>query len=680
VEELLKITDLSVEYRVGGAVAKAVNNLTLAIEKSSALGLVGESGAGKTTAALSILGLLPEAVAHMTSGNIEFHGKSIVGLPEKEHTEILGQKIAMVFSNPLSSLNPLFTVGHQISMVLRKHRNISEQEARKETAEMLRLVGIPEYRMNDYPFQFSGGMRQRVGIAAALICSPELLIADEPTTALDVTIQAQIMELLKKLQREYSSSLLMITHNLGIISELCQKVAVMYSGQIVEHGTVGEVFTDPRHMYTQGLIRAIPKLAGERERLESIPGNVTNAEMLPDGCKFHPRCRNCSDKCRTEIPPMTKLSDSHYVMCWNHSMEPHETVAETQNAGNAAEWDKPGPANGCQPVHAGAKRPNPNVAGSSLEKPLIRIKNLKKYFKISEKGMLHAVDDITCDIMPNETLGLVGESGCGKSTVGNVIMGLLPPTGGEIFCGEKNILSAVGRERRELTKRLQMIFQDPYSSLNPRKTVRTLLSQIYEINNVTRDKKELARLVNQLAERVGLESYLMNKYPHELDGGKRQMVGIARALAMNPQFIVCDEPVSALDVSVQATILNILIDMQREMGLAYLFISHDLSVVRHISNRIAVMYLGQIVELAPTDEIFSNTLHPYSVALLSAVPKISFQERSDRIVLTGDVPSPLNPKPGCRFAPRCWKATEACRTQDPSLREVSTGHYVSCHL
>ena len=319
----------------------------------------------------------------------------------------------------------------------------------------------------------------------------------------------------------------------------------------------------------------------------------------------------------------------------------------------------------------------PGATGQSTQKPLLRVEHLKEYFKIPGKGYLHAVDDITLEIMPNETLGLVGESGCGKSTVGNVLMRLLKPTGGKIFYEDKDVTKPSKKENLELTKKTQMVFQDPYSSLNPRKPIRSILSEPFKINK-TAEGRELDDNVRKLAERVGLEPYVLDQYPHELDGGKRQMVGIARALAMQPKFIVCDEPVSALDVSVQATIINLLIDMQKEMGLSYLFISHDLSVVRHISDRVAVMYLGQIVEIAPTDTIFSNTLHPYSIALLSAVPKIDFEEQENRIVLTGDVPSPMNPKPGCRFAPRCWMACEECKNKDQELTQVEPGHFVAC--
>jgi oligopeptide/dipeptide ABC transporter ATP-binding protein len=320
---------------------------------------------------------------------------------------------------------------------------------------------------------------------------------------------------------------------------------------------------------------------------------------------------------------------------------------------------------------------NSVVSSASNPEPLLRIENLKKYFYVHGKGSLHAVDDVSFDVMPKETLGLVGESGCGKSSIGNLIMHLLDATDGHIYFENKDMVRVSKKELREFTKKCQMVFQDPYSSLNPRKTIRNILSQPFIINRVA-SGDGLNRLVDELAERVGLERYILEKYPHELDGGKRQMVGLARSLAMNPRFIVCDEPVSALDVSMQATIINLLIDMQREMGLSYLFISHDLSVTRHISNRIAVMYLGQIVELAPTDTIFSNTLHPYSIALLSAVPTVDFEHKMRRIVLTGDVPSPIDPKPGCRFAPRCWMRDESCHTTDQYLEEVEQGHFVAC--
>ena len=316
-EELLKISDLYVEYRTSEATAKAVNGLNLTIHKGEALGLVGESGAGKTTTALSILNLLPEKIGSITKGDIQFHGESLLKKSEQQMTNIRGKHISMVFANPLTSLNPVFSVGHQISMVLRKHENLNEKQAKIETAGLLKLVGIPDYRINDYPHQFSGGMRQRVGIAAALACSPELLIADEPTTALDVTIQAQILELMKKLQREISTSLLMITHNLGIVSELCQKVAIIYAGSIIEYGSVREVFQNPVHPYTFGLLHAIPKLEGPRERLSSIAGLVANAQMLPTGCKFHPRCAYCAEICKTEMPPLTKINENHMVACWN---------------------------------------------------------------------------------------------------------------------------------------------------------------------------------------------------------------------------------------------------------------------------------------------------------------------------------------------------------------------------
>ncbi|MBS6762822.1 MAG: ABC transporter ATP-binding protein [Clostridium sp.] len=315
-EELLKISNLSVEYRSGGKVAKALNNLNLTIHKGQAMGLVGESGAGKTTTALSVMGLLPENIGMVTEGDITYNGESLLHMKETQKNSIRGKKISMVFANPLSSLNPVFTIGHQITMVLRKHKHLSEKEARKEAADILNLVGIPDYRMGDFPHQFSGGMRQRVGIAAALACSPELLIADEPTTALDVTIQAQILELMKDLQKNLNSSLLMITHNLGIIAELCQTVAVMYGGEVVEYGTVQEVFENPCHWYTIGLLNAVPKLAGERQRLVSIPGNVANAQMLPQGCKFHPRCSECIERCKVQRPEMIRLNDNHYVQCW----------------------------------------------------------------------------------------------------------------------------------------------------------------------------------------------------------------------------------------------------------------------------------------------------------------------------------------------------------------------------
>ena len=582
----------------------------------------------------------------------------VTAAPEEAVRRIRGGEMGMIFQDPMTSLNPAVTVGEQIAESLRLHRyggqksdswlngireilpkvggRSGDEEVMTEVVRMLREVGIPEAqaRLDDYPHEFSGGMRQRVLIAIALACQPSLLIADEPTTALDVTIQAQILDLIDDLQSDLGMSVLMITHDLGVVAETCDRVAVMYAGEIVEEGPVEEIFHNPSHPYTYTLLESVP--TEEKERLTPIEGNVPDLIDMPEGCHFAPRCPWAEPECRAgEIPELQHGPDDvdHRSKCVHESFD--TSVYGTEGVA---------------------------AADGEVGAPLVEVEGMRKYYE-QEAGVLDrvvgggkpsvkAVDGIDLDVFEGETLGLVGESGCGKSTAGRAILHLDPPTDGRVvFAGEDlgGLSKSALRERR---KDMQMVFQDPMSSLDPRMTAGQTIVEPLKIHDLAAGNRR--QRVFELMEAVGLERAQYDRYPHELSGGQRQRVGIARALAVDPDFIVADEPVSALDVSVQAQIINLLEDLQEEFGLTYLFIAHDLSVVRHISDRVAVMYLGEIAEVARTDELFENPTHPYTRALLSAIPEPDpLADTADRTILEGDVPSPIDPPSGCRFRTRC---------------------------
>ncbi len=519
--------------------------------------------------------------------------------------------------------------------------------------------------MKNYPHEMSGGMRQRAMIAMALSCSPKLLIADEPTTALDVSIQAQILDLMRDLQREFHTSMIFITHDLAVVNEMCDRVNVMYSGRIVEQGTTQQLFSDPKHPYSWGLFDSIPRIEEERGvRLIPIIGQPPNLARMPSGCKFSPRCPYAFERCFEDEPPLISLESGQTVRCWLYNDE-HKGQSERIEF----------------------KREQSIESMMDPDTVILDVKNLKKYFPITKGffqrtvGNVQAVDDITFDLHRGETLGLVGESGCGKSTLGRTILRLLDPTDGVVHFGGHNLAGMKGSQLKEMRRRMQIIFQDPYSSLNPRRTVGSILSQPLQLHNIV-PGNETSDRVAQLLERVGLNPSHAERYPHEFSGGQRQRIGVARAISVNPDFIVADEPVSALDVSIQAQIINLLHDLQHELGLSYIFIAHDLSVVRSVSDRIAVMYLGQIVELANNSDIYEDPLHPYTQALLSAVPTVEVNgaKRRSRIILEGDVPSPINPPKGCRFHTRCPYAFDACSEVAPQMLDVGSGHQVRCHL
>ena len=558
---LIEIKNLSVEFKTDEAIIKAVQDISFNIPKGKTMGLVGESGSGKSVTALSIMRLIPEPPGSISGGQIFLDKVDILKLPESRMRKIRGNRISMIFQEPMSSLNPVFTVGNQISEALTLHRGMNNKEALEESIKLLTQVEVdnPSERVKSYPHQLSGGQRQRVMIAMAIACNPDLLIADEPTTALDVTIQKQIIELLKNLQKKYSMSVLFITHNLGLIAEIADEVLVMYKGRIVEKNTTLEIFKNPTHPYTKGLIA----------------------------------CRPTLDKDSRRLPVMDDYMDEQ---------------------GKALEPDK-------------GKWGTKVVKQLASKEVLLEVKSLKKYFPLKKtlfgkvQSWVKAVDDVSFVIRKGETLGLVGESGCGKTTLGRVILKLLSATEGDVIYQGQNVMNLSWKEMKPLRRKMQVIFQDPYSSLNPRMTIGSAIMEPMVIHNLGEDKKERIKKTQQLLERVGLRSDMLNRYPHEFSGGQRQRICIARALAVQPEFIICDESVSALDVSIQSQIINLLLDLQDELDLTYIFISHDLAVVKFISDEVCVMNKGQIIEKNTSFDIYKNPKEDYTKNLLHSIPQ-----------------------------------------------------------
>ncbi len=663
-DTLLHIKNLKVEFHTEKGIVEAVNNISYTLEKGKTLVVVGESGCGKSVHALSIMGLIPSPPGLVAGGEIFFNGNDLLKLSKKEMQNVRGNQVAMVFQNPMVSLNPVFTVGEQIVEAIQTHTNMNNKGARERAAELLEKVGIPSarQRLDDYPHQFSGGMLQRAMIAMALSCNPHLLIADEPTTALDVTIQAQIIELVKSLQKEFGMAVLWITHDLGVAAGIADQINVMYAGYIVERGSAKEIFENPKHPYTQGLLTSLPKMGkDEQYRLISIPGSPPNLLAPPAGCPFAPRCSYAIEKCRRENPRLHDIGDEHLVSCWRM-----DDALEKSSATRLT------------------------IAKPKLteDTPLLQVDGLKKYFPIKRGGLfrkhvgdIKAVDDVSFEIKRGETLGLVGESGSGKTTVGRTLLRLYDATAGKIFFEGQDVNALSDRDMQKLRQRMQLIFQDPYSSLNPRMKVGAIVGEPLLVHTKM-SRVERAKRVNELLSLVGLDSKMSDRFPHEFSGGQRQRIVIARALSLNPDFLVCDEPIASLDVSIQAQVVNLMEDLQEKLGLAYLFIAHDLSMVRHISNRIAVMYLGKIVELARRDALFEEPLHPYTQALISAVPvpNPKIEKNRQRIFLKGDLPSPANPPSGCNFHTRCPFAKDVCYKVEPTYSEVKPGHFVACHL
>ncbi|MHB1215869.1 MAG: ABC transporter ATP-binding protein [Thiobacillus sp.] len=632
--------------------ARVVDGVSFHIAAGETYALLGESGSGKSMTALSLMRLLPDG-GRVTSGAVELDGENVLSLPERDMRHVRGGQMAMIFQEPMLALNPVIRVGEQIGEALALHRNLAGQFARDAARGLLDAVGVPDAarRLDSYPFELSGGLRQRVMIAMALAGQPRLLIADEPTTALDVTIQAQVLDVLRTLKAERKMGMLLITHDLGVVAENADRVGVMYAGELVEEGERDPFFAAPQHPYSRMLFEALPR-PGDSGRLTTIPGQVPPLDGLMHGCRFAPRCPFAVARCRDESPSWQTI-DGQQVRCH---------LAGTLPAANARAFT----------AHARVKQ---------AAQPLLQVAGLKVHFPVRRGflqrtvGHVRAVDDVSLSIQAGRTLALVGESGCGKTTVGKALLRLIEPTAGRIGLDGVTITA---KQLPSLRRQAQMVFQDPFSSLNPRMRVADILLEGMDALGVgaARGRRDA---VAQLLRQVGLPDDAGGRYPHAFSGGQRQRIAIARALAVSPRLVICDEPTSALDVSVQAQILNLLKDLQDNLGLAYLFITHNLAVVDYLAHDVAVMYLGRIVEHGAAADILRAPRHPYTQALVSAVPRIEPQTGQGIIRLAGDQPSPLNPPDGCHFNPRCPYAHDVCRQRYPDQTDLGNGHWVRCH-
>lgn len=661
---LLKVSNLVT--RLQGS-AHIVDDISFAIQPGETFALLGESGCGKSMTALSLMRLLPDGIA-IAQGEVQLGNVSVLSLPEREMREVRGGKIAMIFQEPGLSLNPVMTVGEQIIEVLALHHSIKNSVAETRAIELLQQVGIPDapQRLHEYPFQLSGGMKQRVMIAMALAGEPQLLIADEPTTALDVTIQAQVLQLLRDTQAQHGMAMLLITHDLGVVAQMAHQVAVMYAGQIIELAPRAQLFTQPQHPYTQKLFAALPDTRHQGQTLAAIPGNVPALGEAVQGCRFAPRCDQAWALCHEQVPTWTTIGEGQGVRCHLYN----RTEEASMRSKEGAEENQ---------ILA-----SPHLA-TSPQSLVLQVADLRVHFPIRKGilqrtvGQVKAVDGVALDIAAGRTLALVGESGCGKTTVGKALLQLIKPTSGSVEFAGNQMTGLNLQQLRNLRGGMQMVFQDPYASLNPKMRVAEILQEGMDALSIGLNGNERQQRIDVLLDQVGLAQTSKWRYPHEFSGGQRQRIAIARALAVNPKLLICDEPTSALDVSVQAQILNLLKSLQQELGLSYLFITHNLAVVEYIAHEVCVMYLGRIVERGLVEEVMRNPQHPYTRALLSAVPRID-GSRGEIIRLSGEMPSPAKPPQGCHFHPRCAQAIDACRLTYPSTRQVSISHIVNCFM
>jgi oligopeptide/dipeptide ABC transporter ATP-binding protein len=690
VAPLLDIRDLRTEIRLRRSVVHAIDGVSLTVDPGECLGIVGESGSGKTMTALSVMRLLP-AGGRIAGGQILLDGTDIAGLGEEKMEAVRGNLAGMIFQDPLTSLNPTMTIGDQIAESVRLHRGAPKKQALDRAVEVLGLVGMPRpaERVSNYPHQLSGGMRQRVMIAMALACEPRLLIADEPTTALDVTIQKQILELIDDLRRRLGMAVILVTHDLGVIAGRADRVAVMYAGRIVETTDTATLFASPRHPYTEALFAALPEKAapGGQEtpvrRLYNIPGQPPDLTSPPAGCKFAARCRYAQDTCRQSEPLLTDGGAFHQYRCYFPVGSPEDTPA-----GQA-----PGQAEAPAAASAGQRPETPpqpaTTAGDGKTGDLLRVEHLVKDFGVTagavlqrKVGAVSAVADVSFSVPRGSTFGLVGESGCGKTTIGRLIVGLEKPTAGSIFLGGRDLSKMSARERRQHARSVQLMFQDSYASMDPRMRVSTILREPLVIQHQG-TREEQHKRISAILDEVGLPAAAADRYPHEFSGGQRQRLGLARALILRPSLIVADEPVSALDVSIQAQILNLMKDLQREHDLTYLFISHDLSVVRYMADIIGVMYLGKLVEVGPAASVYHHPVHPYTQGLIDTIPVAdpALERAKEHQGVQGELPSAAAPPSGCRFRTRCPLAQDICAAKEPPLRPFTTaGHRAACHF
>ncbi len=691
---VLEIKDLSTHIKQSSTTIQAVGNVDMYLDPGETLGLVGESGCGKSMTGLSIMGLLPPG-GQVVGGSIKLEDRELVGLPDRELRKLRGNEIAMVFQDPLTSLDPTKTIGSQVSEPVTLHRGASKKEAIDRATEVLALVGLPrpQERLSDYPHQLSGGLRQRVMIAMALACEPKVLIADEPTTALDVTIQAQILDLLDDLKSRLNMAMLLITHDMGVIAGHADRVNVMYAGRLVETTETSNLFAHMHHPYTQALLASIPRLVQDRDQqLLNIPGLPPDLGHPPAGCRYAARCAKVTDKCRSDEPSLIGETVSHLYSCW-HPVDGPLAADEVDAAARAARAAQVAAgveivaqleATTSDPVELIENRP---AAKGTEGAPLLEVIDLVKEFPVTSGilqrsvGSVHAVSGVSFTVAAGETFGLVGESGCGKTTIGRMIVALEQPTAGRVTLQGTEISKLRGGELRKRRRDLQLMFQDPYSSLDPRMRVGAIIREPLAIQGIGSRKEQEDRVFELLGE-VGLPRNAVERFPHEFSGGQRQRIGLARALTLNPQVIVADEPVSALDVSIRAQVLNLMKRLQGTHGLTYVVISHDLAVVKYMADRIAVMYLGKLVELGPSHDIYERHAHPYTAGLIGAIPVPDpVIARSRRgIGITGELPSPMNPPSGCRFRTRCPLAQEICSVEEPELRAFGAGHVAACHF
>lgn len=685
-EPVISVRDLTVSFASEAGTVHAVRGMNFDLYPGKTLGIVGESGSGKSVTSMAIMGLLDKNAS--VKGSITYHGEELLNKSDLEMSEIRGKGIAMVFQDPLSALTPVFSIGDQIKEALVTHNpKMTEQQIHDRSIELMNLVGIPdpEDRLKSFPHEFSGGMRQRVMIAMAIANDPDVIIADEPTTALDVTIQAQVLEVLRKAQRETGAAVIFITHDLGVIAGVADDIVVMYAGRPVEKADVDSIFDHPAMPYTMGLLGAVPRSDRERNsRLVPIPGSPMNLVNMPKGCPFAPRCPLATDICHTTEPAMEPVPGrpGQFVAC-------HRTQ-EIVDKGLTF-----------HDVYTVAEAAKSKFAGIPRDerKMVLDVKHMRKTFPLTAGGFLRrkigevkAVDDVTLDVREGETVALVGESGSGKSTTLMEIMEFKQPQDGEIEMFGTKLEHKIPREkRRELRSAVQYVFQDPMSSLDPRLPIYDILAEPMKVQHYS--KEQIRERIGELMRLVELNPDQVDRFPTQFSGGQRQRIAIARALSVNPKLVLLDEPVSALDVSIQAGVINLLEDLQNKLGVAYLFVAHNLSVVRHISSRVAVMYLGRIVESGDTEDVFEHPLHPYTQALISAVPvpDPKAERTRQRIVLEGEVPSPTETFEGCPFMGRCplmpklsAEQQARCRGERPALRPYDTsrpsGHQVACHF
>lgn len=678
---VLKVENLAIAYKVRGGEVEAVQNVSFEIHRGESMGIVGESGCGKSTVAWSIVNFLGRN-GYVKRGSIKFLGQELVGKSGEELRQLRGDQIAMVYQDPMQALNPSMRLGEQLKEVLTVHRQISDRAAEKLCLEMLERVYMPDPAsvMKRFPHQISGGQQQRVVIAMALLNNPALLIMDEPTTALDVTVEAAVLDLIADLRRDFDTAIMFITHNLGVVARVCNGVGVMYAGEMVERATVHDLFARPQHPYTQGLLRCVPKLGQDKSSavLYPIPGRVPPPTNRPLGCVFNPRCAYVRDRCRQERPQLRQLTNGSWVRCH---------FAEEIDPG---QWIPPEEM-GLPPMTAA-----PAGDATPTGEPLLVVQDLKKYYPVQgdslldlvglgKKRFVKAVENASFVVPKGSTLGIVGESGCGKSTLVKTIIGLENSTSGKAEFMGFDITGDLAQRNVDLIRELQMVFQNPDSTMNPAYTIGQQIARPM-IRFGTVPRNQVHDEVIKLLHAVRLNENYYDRLPRQLSGGEKQRVGIARALASRPDLVLCDEPVSALDVSVQAAILNLLLEVQKEYNTTMLFIAHDLSVVRFFSDNVAVMYLGQVMEIGPAEAIYAPPYHPYTEALLSAVPIPDPTAKQTRIRLKGAVPSALNPPSGCRFHTRCPRrhllpdGGKLCETTTPPWRAADDGHQIFCHI